>query len=106
VLFLSGWIDLNFSIVDTRQPAKPALEIPVDTGLRVVEVAQDEEFLGRVIHTRDTAEHMEGMQRIARVFVERPEGMLQELVDAAVVLCGADSAGITGLRQRDRDGRA
>jgi len=38
---------------------------------------------------------MEGMQRLARAFVERPETILQELVDAAVTLCEADSAGIS-----------
>jgi hypothetical protein len=68
----------------------------VDTGLRVVEVGQDQVFLGRVIHTRDTAEHMESVQRIARVFVESPERILQELVDAAVILWGFFAAPYNG----------
>jgi hypothetical protein len=38
---------------------------------------------------------MEGMQRIARAFVQNPEIMLHELANAAVDLCGADSAGIS-----------
>ena len=38
---------------------------------------------------------MEAMQRIARTYVENPEGILQQLVDAAVELCEADSAGIS-----------
>lgn len=38
---------------------------------------------------------MESMQRIARAFMERPETILQELVDSALELCGADSAGIS-----------
>ncbi|MGC1297955.1 MAG: GAF domain-containing protein [Alloacidobacterium sp.] len=36
-----------------------------------------------------------GLQRIAHAFVEDPETILQELVKAAVELCGADSAGIS-----------
>ena len=56
---------------------------------------------------------MEGMQRIAHAFVERPDTILHELVNAAVAICGADSAGIsierdnarrrttTGLQPRD-----
>jgi hypothetical protein len=38
---------------------------------------------------------MAGMQRLAGAFVERPETILQELVRAAVELCGAESAGIS-----------
>jgi signal transduction histidine kinase len=44
---------------------------------------------------------MEGMQRIAHAFVEKPETILQELVNAAVELCGADSAGIS-IEREDR----
>jgi hypothetical protein len=35
------------------------------------------------------------MHRLARAFVESPDTILQELVNAAVDLCGADSAGIS-----------
>ena len=34
-------------------------------------------------------------RRLARAFVERPDTVLQELVDSTVSLCGADSAGIS-----------
>jgi hypothetical protein len=44
---------------------------------------------------------MEGMRRIAHAFVENPETILQELVNAAVELCGADSAGIS-IAKEDR----
>ena len=42
---------------------------------------------------------MEGLHRLAVAFVERPESILQELVNAAVQLCGADSAGISIERE-------
>jgi signal transduction histidine kinase len=44
---------------------------------------------------------MVGLERLARAFVENPETILQELVNAAVELCGADSAGIS-IEREDR----
>lgn len=35
------------------------------------------------------------LRRLSRLFAEDPEAVLQELVDSAVALCGADSAGIS-----------
>ena len=75
--------------------------ISIDTGLEVVDIRDNEAFLARRIHTRDLEVQMEGMQRIARAFVETPETILQELVNAAVALCGADSAGIS-IEKEDR----
>jgi len=66
-----------------------------DTGIEVIDLQSDAEFLNRTLHVRDSAVQLEGLQRLARAFVERPETVLQELVDAAVSLCGADSAGIS-----------
>ena len=37
---------------------------------------------------------MAGLQRLSRAFLERPGTILQELVNAAVDLCGADSQGL------------
>ncbi len=68
---------------------------PLDTGLEVIDLSSDSEFLERRLHVHDPAKQIEGLQRLARAFVERPETILQELVDAAVSLCGADSAGIS-----------
>jgi hypothetical protein len=68
---------------------------PADLGLEVIDLQSDAEFLRRRIHARDRGVQLEGMQRLARAFVERPETILQELVDTAVSLCGADSAGIS-----------
>jgi GAF domain-containing protein len=72
-----------------------ALTSPHDTGIEVIDLHDDAEFLNRSLHVRDLAVQLEGLQRLARAFVERPETVLQELVDSAVSLCGADSAGIS-----------
>lgn len=72
----------------------PALA-SADTGLEVIDIRSDAAFAARQIHVRDAAVQMEGMQRIAHAFVENSETILQELVNAAIELCGADSAGIS-----------
>ena len=66
-----------------------------NTGLEVLDLESDAAFLSRPLHTRDATAQLEGLRRIGRAFVESPETILQELVDAAVNLCGADSAGIS-----------
>jgi hypothetical protein len=72
-----------------------------ETGLEVIDLEQDAAFAARRIHVRNVAVQMEGMQRIAHAFVEKPDTILQELVNAAVELCGADSAGIS-IEKDDR----
>lgn len=69
-----------------------------DTGLEVIDIHGDAEFAARSIHVRSVAVQMEGMRRIARAFVDNPDTILQELVNAAVQLCGADSAGISVVK--------
>jgi hypothetical protein len=66
-----------------------------DCGLEVLDLREYPEFEARRLHLRDVAIQMQGMQRIAHAFVESPETILQELVNAAVELCDADSAGIS-----------
>ncbi len=66
-----------------------------DTGLEVLDLQGLPAFAERRLHDRDVAMQMAGLQRLARAFVESPETILQELVNAAVDLCGADSAGIS-----------
>jgi hypothetical protein len=73
-----------------------------DTGLEVIDLHSDPSFARRRLHVRDVVMQMEGMQRIAHAFVERPDTILQELVNAAVDLCGADSAGIS-IEQEQED---
>jgi signal transduction histidine kinase len=69
--------------------------IPTETGLEVIDLQGDASFAERRLHVRDVAAQMEGMRRLARAFVQSPDTILQELVNAAVDLCGADSAGIS-----------
>ncbi len=69
--------------------------IPTDTGLEVSELETDASFAQRTIRRRHGDVGMEGLRRLAYAFVEEPDTILQELTDAAVDLCGADSAGIS-----------
>jgi two-component sensor histidine kinase len=72
-----------------------------DTGLEVIDILSDPQFAQRKLHVRDVSVQMTGLQRLAHAFVESPENILQELVNAAVDLCGADSAGIS-IEKEDR----
>lgn len=72
----------------------PAL-MSTDTGLQVIDIQGDAAFAARRVYPRDAVTQMEGMQRIAHAFVESPGTILYELANAAVELCGADSAGIS-----------
>ena len=77
--------------------------ITMDTGLEVIDLVEDASFAGRHLHERDVVTQMEGMRRVARAFVDSPDTILQELVNAAVELCGADSAGISIERENRTD---
>jgi hypothetical protein len=46
---------------------------------------------------------MSGLQRLSRALLENPDIILQELVNAAVDLCGADSAGISVEKEDGSD---
>jgi hypothetical protein len=63
----------------------------------------DPGFAARALHTRDVALQMEGMRRLTHAFVDHPDTILQELVQAAVDLCGADSSGISVVREEPTD---
>lgn len=65
------------------------------TGLEVLDIQDDPDFARRVPRPRDPASQINGLQRLAKAFVESPQTLLQELVEAAVDLCDADSAGIS-----------
>jgi hypothetical protein len=64
-------------------------------GVEIVALQGNAAFESRPCHNRDIFQREEGMRRLARVFAERPERILQELVDVARELCGADSAGVS-----------
>lgn len=68
-----------------------------ETGLEVedIEIA----YARRPLRPHNSAHQREGLQLIAHALVQTPENVLQTLVDAAVELCGADSAGISIQRE-------
>jgi hypothetical protein len=70
-----------------------------ETGLDVLDLRNDVAFAKRHLHSRDIGSQMAGLQRLSRALLERPDSILQELVGAAVDLCGADSAGISIERE-------
>jgi hypothetical protein len=73
------------------------------TGLEVIDILGDAQFAARNLHHRDASVQMAGLQRLGHAFVEKPEIILEELVKAAVELCGADSAGISIEREAGTD---
>jgi len=77
---------------------KSAAELE-QVGLEVVDLSDGSVYSGRRLHSRNGSMQMEGLHRLAVAFVESPETILQELVNAAVRLCGADSAGISIERE-------
>jgi GAF domain-containing protein len=74
-----------------------------ETGLEVIDLLDDPDFAARRIHSRDALAQMAGMRRLAHAFVEHPDDILQELVRAAIDLCGADSAAISVVKENGTD---
>jgi hypothetical protein len=66
-----------------------------DTGLVVTDLERNPSFAARPVRPRNLNAIPEGMRRIAHAFVEKPESILQVLVEAAVEFCGADSSSIS-----------
>jgi DNA-directed RNA polymerase specialized sigma24 family protein len=85
---------------DTPPAISEAVSRLAGTGVEMVDAEADPAFTRRRLHARDVVAHIEGMNRLARVFVESPTNILPELVAAAVDLCGADSAGVT-IEEKD-----
>ncbi|MGC1871073.1 MAG: sigma-70 family RNA polymerase sigma factor, partial [Acidobacteriaceae bacterium] len=82
-------------LVSALSALRNRAEAAEDTGLEVLDLDTNPEFTARNLHTRDVASQMEGLRRLTHSFVQSPDTILQELVNAAVELCGADSAGIS-----------
>lgn len=76
---------------------------PEEHGLEVLDLSSDSAFSRRQIHNRDIGVQMVGLQRLSHALLERPGTILQELVNAAVDLCGADSAGISIEKEDGND---
>lgn len=65
------------------------------TGMEVRDLLDDHEVAARAGKHRDFHQPLEAIRRIMQVFAERPEDVLQELVNVAVSCCGAESARIS-----------
>jgi GAF domain-containing protein len=75
------------------------------TGLDVIDISSDPAFSSRHLHQRSLAAQLSGMRRLAEAFVARPETILQELVEIAIELTGADSAAISLVREDGTEDR-
>jgi hypothetical protein len=64
-------------------------------GLEVLDLSSDAEFASRSLRQRDPSREVEALRRLAQVFAKSSDAVLQELVEIAIELCGADSAGIS-----------
>ncbi len=72
-------------------------------GLEVVDIASDDVFLCRKLHSYNSLAQLAAVKRIARTFVDDPDHLLQDLVESAIDLCGADSAAISLVKQGGTD---
>jgi len=86
---------LRGALSELREGAAKSAYALEDTGLEVLDLDTSPEFASRSLHARDVTIQMEGLRRLTHSFVQKPDTILQELVNAAVELCGADSAGIS-----------
>jgi hypothetical protein len=63
--------------------------------MQIDDLELSHEFSFRVEQGRQPREPFESLQRMARIFAQAPERMLQDIADAAIELCNADSAGVS-----------
>ena len=66
-----------------------------DIGMELRDLLDDPELVARTGKKRDYHQPFDALRRLTQVFAERPQDVLQELVNVAVSCCGADSAGIS-----------
>lgn len=72
-------------------------------GLEVTDLSNGAAYAARHRQSRSSTLQMEGLNQLALAFLDRPETIIQELVTAAVRLCGADSAGVSIEREGKTD---
>jgi hypothetical protein len=73
------------------------------TGLEVLELEDDAACFGRRKRMHSAPTQLAAMHFLAQAFVKDPETILQTLVEAAVDICGAQSAGIS-IQNQGPDG--
>jgi GAF domain len=67
----------------------------IDSGFVLRDLLTDSDFPRRATKPRNTNRESMALRRLSRLFAEKPESVLQELVDIAVEFCEAQSAGIS-----------
>ncbi len=81
-------------------------ENALGTGIVVTEIDGNIAFHLRRAHLHNPSLLTTGMERLATTLVEDPDRILQQLVECAVDLCGADTAGVSVLdRSPDHEDR-
>lgn len=83
------------SIGNAIAEADGSLNHATDTGMYLSDLQSDAAFTARAPHTHVPRAQLKAYRRLARVFAECPDVLLQAIVDIAVEFCGADSAGIS-----------
>src|ERR1700744_2014269 len=73
-----------------RELTMPSANSQIDTGMHLRDLLSDEAFARRQKRSDPNRESL-ALRRLSRLFAEAEESVLQELVDTAVALCGADS---------------
>jgi hypothetical protein len=76
---------------------------PAVSGLEVIDLQDYPPFLARPAHPRNPAAQVSFIERLATALLQNPDSILQWLVDSALDMCGADSAGISMERYFDPD---
>jgi hypothetical protein len=66
-----------------------------NTGIYIQDLLTSADFLNRPVRERSIPHQLASLQRLTRVVNEAPEKILQELAEAALELCGADTAGVS-----------
>jgi hypothetical protein len=67
----------------------------VNTGMEVYDIREDAAFAARKVRPQNLEMQVIGMQRLVRALLDTNKSILQELVNLAVELCGADSAALS-----------
>jgi hypothetical protein len=79
---------------------------PVISGLEVIDLQDYPAFSERPPHPHNPATNVFFIERLATALLQDPDSILQWLVDSALEVCGADSAGISMERHFDSSSNA
>lgn len=81
--------------VDSRAERGGVPDQVLDSGMELHDLLADADFSTRPLSPRDANREATAFKRLAKVFTESPEIILKKLVEIAIDLCDADSAGVS-----------